>query len=144
MNIISTDATRRNFCFSSFESFPFRVFLLHFALCRHLPLTMMRSLAFLIAALCLALAAPVMAVDERKLQPGSELESMEPSVAPPVEVESFIPTATPAPSLADEVGGEPGAVDSTSMPTVELTSASFKTATAVAGAATLCAFVGYF
>jgi hypothetical protein len=95
----------------------------------------MRSLAVLIAALCLVIAAPVMAVEDwRMLQE----DSFEPSMAPLVDGTSFVPTLTGAPSLA-EVGGLESAP-----PTAEPTSGSFKTATAVAGAATLCAFAGIF
>jgi hypothetical protein len=95
---------------------------------------MMRSLAVLIAALCLVIAAPVMAVEDwRMLQE----DSFEPSMAPLVDGTSFVPTLTGAPSL---VGG---GLES-APPTAEPTSGSFKTATAVAGAATLFAFAGIF
>ena len=95
----------------------------------------MRSLAFLIAALCLVLTAPVLALEEDRIL---QEESGEPSMAPPVEEDTVIPTMTMAPSMAAAGGME------TSMPTEEPTSSSFKTATAVAGAATLCAFAGLF
>ena len=58
----------------------------------------MRSLAVLIAALCLVIAAPVMAVEDwRMLQE----DSFEPSMAPLVEDTSFVPTLTGAPSLVE-------------------------------------------
>jgi hypothetical protein len=95
----------------------------------------MRSLAVLIAALCLVIAVPVTAVEDwRMLQE----DSFEPSMAPPVEATSVVPTSTGAPSLVE------APVLESASPTAEPTSGSFKTATAVAGAATLCAFAGIF
>lgn len=104
----------------------------------------MRSLAVLIAALCLVLTSPVMALEEedRMLQVedpedyGIDGVSGMPSMEPLMD--SDMPSMEPA------LGGpgDSGTTSETFMPTAEATSGSFKTATAVAGAATLCAFAG--
>ena len=126
---------RRNFVEIASDSKAFLLFPPLVRLLQPLKLMTMRSFVILAAALCLVIAAPGMAMEEER-----ELQSIEPSMTPPLAEDTMIPTATPAPSAAESLG----AAGATAMPTEEPTSGSFKTVTAVAGAATLCAFAGYF